>query len=118
MYKPVVISVSPMKSKLMYHVKQKKIIMETFLPISYMDRIIIFCSSYDEVTTLYQFFKRRLGNKFVCLMGAPNKVRYRVVAKYTHCTYPSVKESIIQLFTKESQLRVVIGTIAFGMGFN
>ena len=37
---------------------------------------------------------------------------------YTSCTHASVKAKIVERFTKPSSLRVVIGTIAFGMGIN
>ena len=34
------------------------------------------------------------------------------------CTDPDVKEMIISAFTKESCLRIVIATVALGMGIN
>ena len=37
---------------------------------------------------------------------------------FTHCTHPSVKASVMEWFTKPSSLRVVIATVAFGMGIN
>ena len=37
---------------------------------------------------------------------------------YTSCAHSSVKTQIVERFTKESFLCVVIGTIAFGMGIN
>ncbi len=37
---------------------------------------------------------------------------------YTHCTHESVKDKIIEQFTKQSSLRVVIATIAFAMGID
>lgn len=37
---------------------------------------------------------------------------------YTHCTHPSVKSKILKQFTSPSSLRLVIATIAFGMGVN
>ena len=37
---------------------------------------------------------------------------------YTHCTHGSVKKKIIEQFTKQSSLRVVIATIAFRMGID
>ena len=37
---------------------------------------------------------------------------------YTRCTQQSVKGAIVENFTKQSSLRVVIGTIAFGMGID
>ena len=37
---------------------------------------------------------------------------------YTHCTHETVKDQILAQFTSSSSLRVVIATIAFGMGIN
>ena len=37
---------------------------------------------------------------------------------YTHCTHETVKDQILARFTSSSSLRVVIATIAFGMGIN
>jgi superfamily II DNA helicase RecQ len=37
---------------------------------------------------------------------------------YTHCTHQSVKDVILQRFTSLSSLRIVIATIAFGMGID
>ena len=41
-----------------------------------------------------------------------------MVEVYTHCTHETVKNKIITQFMKESPLRIVIATIAFGMGIN
>ena len=37
---------------------------------------------------------------------------------FMSCTDPIVKESILSRFTTESNLRIVIGTVAFGMGID
>jgi len=37
---------------------------------------------------------------------------------FMSCTDPEVKEDIIKAFTKESSLRIVIATVAFGMGID
>jgi ATP-dependent DNA helicase RecQ len=50
--------------------------------------------------------------------GAPDLSRYRLVEMYTKCTPDYVKKTIIKQFTMNSQLHVVIGTIAFGMGID
>ena len=51
-------------------------------------------------------------------IGAPDLSRYRLVEMFTRCTQVYVKETIVDQFTKPSQLRIVIGTIAFGMGID
>ena len=49
---------------------------------------------------------------------APNLPQFRLIDMYHSCTDPVVKDSISMLFTKKSCLRVVIATIAFGMGID
>ena len=127
MQDPVVISVSPAKSNLVYSVAAKTNIHSAFIPLSRrlslervcMGRVIIFCRTYDEVTTLYRFFKHKLGTGFTEPVGAPETVSNRLVDMYTHCTHESVKDDIVVQFTAcNSPLRVIIATIAFGMGIN
>ena len=50
--------------------------------------------------------------------GSPKFVINRLVDIYTPCTHETVKNKIISLVTKPSALRIVIATIAFGMGIN
>ncbi len=83
-----------------------------------MDRIIIFCRKYSEVTSIYSHFKRSLSKNFTEPREAPDLSRYRLVEMYTRCTQESVKDTIVKIFTSVSQLRVVICTIAFGMGID
>ena len=63
--------------------------------------------------------RSRLGKEGCHPMGAPNIVKYRLFDMFTACTHPSVKEGIVSAFTNvNSPLRVVIATIAFGMGLD
>ena len=49
---------------------------------------------------------------------APDQSRFRLVDMFHRHTDPSVRSNIVQLFTSESQLRIVICTVSFGMGIN
>ncbi len=127
MQKPAVIYVPPVKSNIAYYVmdKPKDGIHVAFQPIvdkliddRNMGRIIIFCKSYDNVISIHKYFVRKLGEYHTEPKGSPNYVVYRVVDMYTHCTHPTVKTKILEQFTSPSPLRVVIATIAFGMGIN
>lgn len=126
MQKFTVVSASPMKTNLIYYVAKKKDLFHDLEPIiesliskqNKMNRVIIFCRRYDEVTALYHYFQRRLGDTFTFPKGAPNLVQYRTIDMYTHCNHDSVKEEVVKLFTQDSHLQVVIGTIAFGMGID
>ena len=68
---------------------------------------------------MYTLFQSILGANFTEPSGAPDLVKYRLVDMYTRCTEPSIKEEIVTEFAKEDgRLRIVLGTIAFGMGLD
>ena len=123
---PVIVSQSPNKTNIKYEVVLKRgTLEETVAPMveelrlhrHLMDRILIFCQKYDTVTQVYHFFLSRLGKEAFHPVGAPNLVKYRLVDMFTACTHHSVKYSIVASFTNaESPLRVIVATIAFGMG--
>lgn len=95
-----------------------KPICEALIKDKNMRRIVVFCRTYEDVIRLYQYFKHSLGSHFVQPPGSPDYVNYRVVDMFTHCTHSAVKKKIIKQFTTQSPLRIVIATIAFGMGIN
>ena len=121
------ITVSPNKPNISYWVFQKRTIEEVFSPVVKkiaveqrgIGKVIIFCRKFDECISLYTFFYHSLGRKFTYPIGAPNLSKYRLVDMYTSATKKDVKESIVSSFCKvESTLRVVICTVAFGMGID
>ena len=58
-----------------------------------------------------------MGQEFTEPCGAPTQLsKYRLLDMFTGCTDEAVKNQILQSFTKDSCLRVVCATIAFGMG--
>ena len=82
-----------------------------------MPRVIIFCKQYDQCSLMYRMFKYHLGPHFTIPSSAPDLSKYRLVDMYTRCTDVSVKQTILNSFTTvDGTLRIVIGTIAFGMG--
>ena len=127
MQKPAIVYLPLVKDNITYLVmdKPKAGISAAFQPISEallnnreFGRILIFCHSYDEVIKMYQYFKASLGTNFLNPPGSPDYVKYRVVDMFTRCSHSSVKKKIIEQFTIPSTLRIVIATIAFGMGIN
>lgn len=124
MQSPTIVSVYPDKKNILYYVAEKSSISESFAPIvsklsqvrSKMDKVIIFCRTYDQVTAIYGHFKRQLGTGFTEPPGAPDIMQCRLVDMFTHCTHKSVKDSVLQNFKEDSSLRIVIATVAFGMG--
>lgn len=130
MTRPVTFVQLPNRPNIKYTVHKKSstcIMEETFAPLveevrrlrSAVDRIIVFCRSYNDCTELYLFFKRRLGKECTEPIGAPDLAALRIVDMFNACTHPSVKNCILQKYCDpNSHLRVIIATIAFGMGLN
>lgn len=83
-----------------------------------MGRIIIFCRTYASVIAIHQYFLVALGEYSTEPKGSPNYAVNRVVDMYTHCTHQAVKNTILEQFTSPSPLRIVIATVAFGMGID
>ena len=123
---PTIVSIHPSKQNLIYYVAEKSSVSTSFAPIisklsqlrSKMGKVIIFCRTYDQVTTVYYHFKRQLGVGFTEPPGALDIMQFRLVDMFTHCTHKSVKDSILHHFKEDSPLRVVVATVAFGMGID
>lgn len=124
MENPVVVSISPDKKNIKYLVAGHVTIEKTFgliadqLYAHHADvgRTIIFCQKLDDCCKLYRFFRQKLGCRFTFPHGSPDLCCYRVVDMFHSCTEPCIKDSIIKNFSTSSSLRIVIATVAFGMG--
>ena len=124
MENPAVIALSPCKPNLGYSVGKYTKVTETFKPLlerlkkdrTECPRMIIYCQSYNLCADIYIYLSRGLGQDITEPVDAPNIPKFRLVDMYTGVTDQAHKEIIISLFTKPSQLRVVIATIAFGLG--
>ncbi len=128
MRKTVVIAQSPNKPNVRYEVSAKPSTLEEMLaPLveelrrkrTRMERVIIFGQTYDDCTDAYLFFRSSLGKEMSNPVGVPQLPQYRMVDMFTACTHPQVKNTILSLYQDpDSCLRVVIATIAFGMGLD
>ncbi len=79
------------------------------------DRSVIFCRSYTDCG----YIKNRLGGQQMEPMDAPDLARFRLVDIFSACTAKHVKDSIRESFQQlNSTLRILIATIAFGMGLD
>lgn len=70
----------------------------------------------DDCCKLYKYFRQKLGHRFTIPNGSPDLCRNRIVDMFHSCTEPCIKDSIIKNFSTSPKLRVVIATVAFGMG--
>ena len=62
--------------------------------------------------------RKILGKEFVERLDAPDLPQFRLIDMYHSSTDPIVKESNLKLFCSPSNLRIVISTVAFGMGID
>ena len=124
---PHVVTVSPDKSNIILAVSTFESLEITFKPMiaklrserASMGRTIIFCQQQETCARLYLLFRLYMKHEFTHPMGYPDLPKFRLVDMYTSGTHPSVKDLIISSFTKaDSVIRVLIATIAFGMGVN
>ena len=123
MSKTVIVSQSPNKPNIFYSVQTKSApLEEVFAPLveelkrkrDTMDRVIIFAQSYEDCTSL---FNNRLSKELSQPPGLQHLAKFRLADMYTACTHPEVKSVILQKYRDpNSSLRVIIATVAFGMG--
>ena len=129
MVHPKVVSVSPNKPNIKYSVLvNAHSLEETFAPLveeirakrMAMDRTIVFCRTYDQCARIYMFMVNRLGKEVTEPIGVCLDLpQFRMIDMFTTCTHPAVKESILSSVPcEDSRLRIIIATIAFGMGLD
>ena len=79
-------------------------------------KTIIYGRSFSMCSNVYLLLKDRLGHDFVHPNDAPDIPRFRVVDMFTGVTEAAHKSHIIDSFKADGHLRVVVATVAFGMG--
>jgi len=123
----VIISISPARDNIMYsvsHMLHVDTIAKVFYPLLAsvekqgleMPKAIIYCRSKNDCANLYMFFRDTLRDKFLHPHDAPDLPQFRMVDMYTSSTDGEVKEIILKRFPKQETPRVLIATVAFGMG--
>lgn len=125
MFDSVVVATTPDKPNIKYFVSEKTDFDSMFkhtieqirLKSVECPRGIIFCSTIIGCSDVYKFFKRRLGSAMTHPAGSPDVSKFRLVDMFCSCTQEDVKSNIVESFSSSSgTLRLVIATIAFGMG--
>ena len=71
-----------------------------------------------DTPDIYLLFRTAMGSEFTEPIGAPDISRFRLVEMFTSITTQEQKDGIIDRFTKKSDLRIIVATIAFGMGID
>ena len=80
------------------------------------DRTLIYCQTRKQCSVLFRLFQISLGDN---MYYGECKPRNRIVEMYHAGTPSSVKEHVTQLMSEDcGHLRILIATVAFGMGVN
>ena len=124
----VVVEVSPDKPNIFLACGKFESIVETFTPIAerlkserlQMGRIIIFCKRIRLCSQIYSFFVYHLHKEITKPPGRSLSIpEHQLVDMFTSGTQSHVKDTIIKNFKSPSApLRIVIATIAFGLGID
>lgn len=123
---PVVVQLSPDKPNIYLCCEEFNSIWETFGPLAdllskertNLGRVIIFCKKVVLCSQLYSFFLFKLRDNFTEPPGCVDKIECRLVDMFTSGTHCEVKDVILKSFKSRNALRIVIATIAFGLGID
>ena len=123
---PKVIAVSPSKSNITFMIRGYNSYQEAFSVLlsglvkqrKDFPGTIIYCQRLVECGRIYRHLRGSLGREFTEPVGAPDLPQFRLIDMFHSSIDVEIKESILVSFTKPSQLRVVIATVALGMGID
>lgn len=126
MTNPLVVLRSPCKLNIIYAVVPFVTMAESFKPVverlrcqrSSFPRMIIYCRRFEDCADVYIHLQKQMGADFTEPPNSPDQAKFRLVDMYLSCTDPVVKKEIVESFTKNSHLRIVIATVGFGMGID
>lgn len=122
----LVVAISPFRQNIIYSVKDFVSVHQTFLPLVeailnrglQVPKTIIYCRRMDDCSELYSYFRCKLKENFTFPIGTPDLPRFRMVDMFTSCIEPEIKNTILEHFTKKNNPRILIATVAFGMGID
>ena len=124
MRNPYIVAISPCKRNIMYSVGSFVSVEDTFKPVvdrlrterTNMPPMIIYGRTFGICADIFLSFKTELGENITEPIDAPDLSAFRLVDVFTSVTDQPQKDGIINAFTRNSHLRIVISTVAFGMG--
>ena len=127
MINPVMVQVSPNKVNIRFGVRKILSAEEYFKPLAELQRLafkrtIIFCQRQLDCGVLYHLFEKHLGKAISDPIGSPSShPECSLVSVFTKGIEDLIKDSVLEQITippHASKLRLLICTIAFGMGVN
>ena len=124
-----VVNLPAVKPNISFHVSQleQKGDLSVFAPIVHdlvtmgpcCDKTIIFCRNYKHCDDLLDYFILSLGSSLCYPPNAPKLTQNRLIAKFVGHAAANEKDVIINSYSKpNSTIRVLICTVAFGMGMD
>ena len=82
-----------------------------------MDKVIIYCSTTEDVCDIWDSFYQQLGNDMYIANKDREAFGGMLVAQYHRGIGKTMEQNIVTEFSKQdSAIRVLISTVAFGMG--
>ena len=82
-------------------------------------KCLIFCRTYDDTNVLYELIALELARHDALFVHDSNGKNVCTCEKFDACTSQSVKKRIMDSFTcRDGPIRIVVSTIAFGMGID
>lgn len=126
MKSPYNLALTSSRANIMLVVKHYDSLIEAFTPLinqlskqrELFPKTIVYCKRLSECGNLYMMFRKCLGIDFTEPEDAPDHPRFRLVDIYHSSTKKVVQEAILSRYSTQSSLRVVVATIAFGMGID
>ena len=80
--------------------------------------MIIFCPKIHDCSDIYLYSKKDLGDSFLYPTDGPDMCEFRLVEVFHSVLDESHKQILSAFSDPSSPLRIVIATIAFGVGIN